>query len=116
MPPAVLKQAFGAGNGASASFSSKNCKMKVKYQRSADPMTPRLRQIATMLAMVDDLNEVVRMLDFDIAAAELRARAAKTAEYSVLAMALASRGDNLRNTISLLEKRLARMQGVELLN
>ena len=103
---------FGVGNSASLSFSHKNCKMKVKLQRSADPMTPRLRQISTMQGMLDDLNEVVQMLDFDIAAAELKARAAKTADYPVLAMALASRRDKLRDTISLLEKRLARMQGL----
>lgn len=63
-----------------------------------------------MLEMMDDLNEVVRVLDFDIATEEVRSRAANS-DHPTLVRALASRRDKLRETICLLEKRLANIQG-----
>lgn len=69
-------------------------------------MTPRLRQVATILGMIDDLNRVTRLLDCDIATAENH----KQTELQLLA-SLTSRRDKVRETIAVLETRLADIRG-----
>jgi hypothetical protein len=51
----------------SACAKAKQCGLKMKHHRfQADPMTSRLRQMTTILGMIDDLNRTGRLLDFDI--------------------------------------------------
>jgi hypothetical protein len=73
----------------------------MKHQRHSDPMTPRLRQVATILGMIDDLGRVARVIDDDIAGNG----------RPPLNASLTSRRKNLRETILILEKRLAEIQG-----
>jgi hypothetical protein len=81
-----------------------NCRNEMKHQRHFDPMTPRLRQVATILGMIDDLNRVAGHLDCDIAAQEIA---------SPLLASLTSRRDRLRETLALLETRLADIRGFQ---
>jgi hypothetical protein len=73
----------------------------MKHQRHFDPMPPRLRQVATILGMIDDLDRGARLLDDDIAS---NGRAP-------LIASLTSRRKNLRETIVTLEKRLVEIRG-----
>ena len=79
----------------------------MRHQRHFDPMTPRLRQVATILGMIDDLAQVARLLDCDIAAKEQRQRTA------LVLASLTSRRDKLQETIALLEKRLTEIRGFQ---
>jgi hypothetical protein len=81
----------------------------MKHQRHFDPMAPRLRQVATILGMIDDLNRVARLLDCDISIHE---ECHKEAALPLLA-SLTSRRDRLRETIAVLETRLADIRGFQ---
>jgi hypothetical protein len=71
----------------------------MKHHRfQIDPMTPRLRQISTILGILDDLNRIGRLLDSDIAH--------KVMPLPLLA-SLTERRGKLRETIGTLESRLA---------
>ena len=80
----------------------------MKHQRHFDPMTPRLRQVATIWGMIDDLNRVARLLDTDIASREHEQGPA-----SPLLASLSSRRNKLRETIGVLETRLADIRGFQ---
>jgi hypothetical protein len=75
----------------------------MKHQRHFDPMTPRLRQVATILGMIDDLGRVARLLDEDIA------RMGRPT--SPVLPSLTLRRKNLQETIVTLEKRLVDIRG-----
>jgi hypothetical protein len=72
---------------------------KMKHHRfQVDPMTPRLRQISTILGMLDDLYRTGRLLDSDIAHKEMPLP---------LHASLTERRARLQETIGTLEARLA---------
>jgi len=77
----------------------------MKHQRHFDPMPPRLRQVATILGMIDDLGRVSRLLDEDIAAANRPGLP--------ILPSLTSRRKKLRETIVTLENRLADIRGLQ---
>jgi hypothetical protein len=77
----------------------------MKHQRHFDPMTPRLSQVATILGMIDDLDRVGRLLDEDIAS--------NSHPTSPLLASLTSRRKNLRETVVVLEKRLANIRAFQ---
>jgi hypothetical protein len=80
-----------------------NPRNEMKHQRHFESMTPGLRQVATVLGMIDDLDQAARLLDCEIAAQELNQQ--KTA--LALLASLTSRRDKLRETIAMLETSLA---------
>jgi hypothetical protein len=63
----------------------------MKHQRHFESMTPRLRQVATVLGMIDDLDQVARLLDCESAAQELNQQ--KTA-LPLLASLTSRRGES----------------------
>ncbi len=68
-----------------------------------------LRDVARISALISDIDRHVRLLDCDITTEEERARVSdhRDAAYPILARTLATRRDNLRDTIAALETRLA---------
>ena len=80
----------------------------MKHQRHFDPMTPRLRQVSTILGMIDDLAQVARLLDCDIATQQHEQGMA-----SPLLVSLRSRRTKLLETIAVLETRLADIRGFQ---
>ena len=77
---------------------AKQCGLKMKHHRfRADPMTSRLRQMTTILGMIDDLNRTGRLLDFDIERCPDRSTHAS----------LTKRRTELQETVGALEARLA---------
>jgi phage shock protein A len=70
------------------------------------------REAAKIRTIIVDLDRIVQILDCDIATEEERARASNPfdAAYPILARTLARRRDNLKDTITVLEKRLASLQ------
>jgi hypothetical protein len=79
---------------------------------SATPAREAL-QTKTLIA---DITRIVRILDSDIAAEEQQARIFDRSQldYPTLARTMATRRDNLLNTISALEQRLAKLDQAEL--
>jgi hypothetical protein len=71
-----------------------------------------LRDVARISALISDIDRHVRVLDCDIAAEEERARVSdhRDAAYPILARTLATRRDNLKETIAALEKWLGGLQ------
>jgi hypothetical protein len=81
----------------------------MKHQRHFEiPNATALREAAVIRAMMDDLNRTVRLLECDVATEEERARIfdRSNSAYPILARTLATRRDNLRGTITVLEQRL----------
>jgi septation ring formation regulator EzrA len=70
-----------------------------------------LREVAYISTVISDLDRVVRILDYDLATEEERARIfdRSDAAYPMLDRTLAARRDNLRDTIAALEKQLANL-------
>lgn len=68
-----------------------------------------LKDVARISALISDLDRHVRILNHDIAAEEEHARVFDpfNAAYPILARTLATRRDNLKDTIGALEIRLA---------
>jgi hypothetical protein len=73
--------------------------MRHRYQ--VDPMTPRLRQISTVLVMLEDLNRLDQIIDSDIAGIEHKEPPAP------IHAALTERRTKLRETIASLKTHLA---------
>jgi hypothetical protein len=73
--------------------------------------------VSRISALISDIDRVVRLFDCDIAAEEQRARVSDRLDpgYPMLARTLATRRDNLKDTIAVLEKRLGSLQGRQLL-
>jgi hypothetical protein len=79
----------------------------MKHQRqfgSASDVT--LREVTRISALISDIDRAVRNLDIDIASEEERAGLSDRADpaYPILARMLTARRDNLKQTISALEK------------
>src|SRR5665647_1772537 len=79
------------------------------FERASDVALREAGQISTMIS---DLDRLVRLLDCDITTEEDRARISDRSEpaYPILARTLAARRDNLRDTITALERRLTTMK------
>ena len=75
-----------------------------------------LREVARISTLISDLDRVVRILDSDIATEEELARVSDRfdAAYPILARTLAGRRDNLKDTITVLEQRLSKLDQAEL--
>ena len=83
----------------------------MKHQRHFDAGAAALREAEQIRTLIADLDRVVLNLDCDVAAEEERAGVADRSEaaYPILARTLATRRDNLRDTIVALEQRLANL-------
>ncbi len=81
----------------------------MKHQRHFDPAPSTSRDVARISALISDIDRIVRILDADIAAEEERTGIFDRLDpaYSTLAGSLAARRDNLRETIAVLEERIA---------
>jgi hypothetical protein len=66
------------------------------------------RAVHQIMAMIEDMRRVVRLLEEDIAVAEVRARVDDTADvaYPLDARAMGERRDNLAKTMASLAERL----------
>jgi hypothetical protein len=86
----------------------------MKHQRHFGNATPAREALQTRV-LIADINRVVQILNCDIAAEEEQARvfARSRVEYPLLARTMATRRDNLLNTISALEQRLAKLDQAE---
>lgn len=71
-----------------------------------------LREVARISALISDLDRVVQILDSHIATEEERAGVSDPFEaaYPILARTLATRRDNLKETVAALELHLADLQ------
>jgi hypothetical protein len=86
----------------------------MKYQRQFGSASDvALREVTHISALISDIDRVVRILDGDITSEEERTRVSDPADptYPILARMLTARRDNLKETISALEKRLAGLLG-----
>jgi hypothetical protein len=88
----------------------------MKHQRHFDTSEAAQRDAMQIRKMIGDLNRNVQLLDCDIATEEERTRISdrSDAAYSILARMLAIRRDNLRDTITALERRLPKLDQAEL--
>jgi hypothetical protein len=85
----------------------------MKHQRHFEIVhDAALGEAAKIRTMIVDLDRTVQILDCDIATEEERARVSDRfdAAYPILARALKTRRDNLKDTIAALEKRLVDLQ------
>jgi hypothetical protein len=75
------------------------------------------REAALIWKMIGELDRGIQLLNADIVAEELRVRIfnRSDAAYPILARMLATRRDNLRDTITALEQRLSKLDQAELL-
>jgi hypothetical protein len=83
-------------------------KMKQRRHRRIE-IQSALQEAARIRPMIIEIDRIVQLLDCDIAFEEERSRVSDRCDpaYSILARTLAVRRDNLKVTISTLEKRLA---------
>jgi septation ring formation regulator EzrA len=84
----------------------------MKHQRHIDASSAALREARQTRTLIADINRIVQILNSDITAEEQQAGVFDTsqAEYPLLVRTLATRRDNLKETIAALEKRLAGLQ------
>jgi hypothetical protein len=83
----------------------------VKHQRHFDTPEAAQREAVQIWKMIVDLDRTVRLLDCDIATEEERTGISDPcdAAYPIPARMLATRRDNLKDTITALEQRLANL-------
>ena len=88
----------------------------MKHQRHFDTSEAAQREAVLIWKMIVDLDRFVQLLNCDIATEEERARISdrSDAAYPILARMLAARRDNLRDTITVLEQRLSKLDRAEL--
>jgi hypothetical protein len=89
----------------------------MKHQRHFDTSEAAQRDATQIRKMIGDLDRTVHFLDCDIATEEERAGISdrSAVAYPILARMLATRRDNLKDTITALERRLARLTQTEML-
>jgi hypothetical protein len=89
----------------------------MKHQRHFDTSEAAQRDATQIRKMIGDLDRTVHLLDCDIATEEQRARISdrSAVAYPVLARMLTTRRDNLKETITALERRLAKPNEAEML-
>jgi hypothetical protein len=83
----------------------------MKHQRHFDTREAAQLEAVQIWKMIVDLDRAVQLLDCDIATEEERTGTSDRcgAGYPILARMLATRRDNLKDTISALEQRLSRL-------
>jgi hypothetical protein len=88
----------------------------MKHQRHFDTSEAGQREAGLIRKMIGDIYRVVQLLNCDIATEEERVRIfdRSDAAYPILARTLAARRDNLKDTMTALEKRLSRLDQGEL--
>jgi multidrug resistance efflux pump len=88
----------------------------MKHQRHFDTIAAAQREAMQIRKMIADLGRSVQLLDCDIVTEEERTRTSdrSDAAYSTLARMMAARRDNLKNTITALEKQFSRLEQAEL--
>jgi hypothetical protein len=88
----------------------------MKHQRHFDTSEAAQREAVKIRKMIGDLDRSVQLLNCDIAIEEKRTGIADHSDiaYSILASMLATRRDNLRVTITALERRLSKLDQAEL--
>ena len=81
----------------------------MKHQRHFDTREAAYQEAIQIWKMIVDIDRNVRLLDCDIATEEERVGISdqSDAAYPILARTLATRRDNLKDTISALEQRLS---------
>jgi hypothetical protein len=81
----------------------------MRHQRHFDTSEAAQREAVKIRKMIGDLDRIVQLLNCDITTEEERARIfdRSDAAYPILARVLAARRDNLRDTITSLEKWLS---------
>jgi 2C-methyl-D-erythritol 2,4-cyclodiphosphate synthase len=86
----------------------------MKYQRHFDTRETAQREV--IRKMIAELDRSVQLLNCDITTEEERARISDRshAAYPILARMLTARRDNLRETITALERQLSKLDQVEL--
>jgi hypothetical protein len=80
----------------------------MKHQRHFDASDVAFREAEQIRTLIADLDRLVQILNCDIASEEERAGVADRSEaaYPMLARTLATRRDNLMETVAALEQRL----------
>ena len=88
----------------------------MEHQRHFDTSKAEQREAVKIRKMIGDLARSVQLLNCDIASEEERTRISdrSDAAYSILARMLAARRDNLKDTITALERRLSKLDQAEL--
>jgi hypothetical protein len=86
----------------------------MKHKLHFGSATPAREALQTK-TLIADISRIVRILDSDIAAEEEHARVydRSQVEYPMLARTMATRRDNLLNTIRALQQRLAKLDQPE---
>jgi hypothetical protein len=87
----------------------------MKHQRHFDTREAAKREAIPIWRMIADIDRNVRLLDCDISTEEERAGISdrSNAAYPILATMLAARRDNLGDTVTELERRLANLHQAE---
>jgi hypothetical protein len=87
----------------------------MKHQRHFDTRESTQREAVQIWKTIVDIDRTVRLLDCDITTEEESVGISdqSDAAYPILARMLAARRDNLRDTITVLEERLATLDQVE---
>jgi hypothetical protein len=88
----------------------------MKPKRHFDTREVFQRKAILIWSMIGDIDRSVRLLDCDIATEEERTGISdrSDAAYPILARMLATRRDNLKNTITALEARLSKLNQAEM--
>jgi hypothetical protein len=88
----------------------------MKPKRHFDTREVLQRKAILIWRMIGDIDRSVRLLDCDIATEEERTGISdrSDAAYPILARMLATRRDNLNNTITALEERLSKLNHAEM--
>ena len=88
----------------------------MRHQRHFGTNAAAQRETAQIWKMIGELDRGVQLLNADIAAEEERARIFDRSDsaYPILARMLATRRDNLKETIAALERRLSKLDQAEL--
>jgi hypothetical protein len=81
----------------------------MNHPRHFDTRPASQREAARIWKMIGELDRTVRLLDCDITTEEERARISdrSASAYPILARMLGARRDNLKDTITALERRLS---------
>jgi hypothetical protein len=88
----------------------------MRHQRHFDTSKAAQRETVQIWKMIVDLDRYVQLLNCDITTEEQRARISdrSDAAYPILARMMATRRDNLKDTITALERRLSKLDQAEL--
>jgi hypothetical protein len=88
----------------------------MKHRRHFDTHQGKQREAILIWRMIADIDRTARLLDCDITSEEERVGISdlSDAAYPILARMLATRRDNLKHTVTALERRLSKPDQAEL--